>query len=149
MDIKARLYALCQQYVQQRIDTFQEAIDASRAAVNDETKSSAGDKYETGRAMAQLDQEKNMQQLVEAQSLKNALARIDPAQQSRSAAPGSLVITDKGNFYLAISAGKLELDGEVYYAVSLSSPIAKELLGKAENGQVQFNGMQYQIRKIY
>ena len=148
-NIKEQLYNFCEEYVKQRLYTVQQAIDAVKAAANDETKSSAGDKYETGRAMAQLEQEKNLNQLYEAQYLKNDFLKIDPLQKSKAIASGSLVITDKGNFYISISAGKIVLENEIYYAISNSSPIAKEFFGKSENQTVIFNGLKYLIIKVY
>jgi sortase (surface protein transpeptidase) len=56
--LKTRLHSLCVSYVGQRIETAQRAIAIAQASANEETKSSAGDKYETGRAMAQLEIEK-------------------------------------------------------------------------------------------
>ena len=63
--IKQELYKLCQTYIQQRILTAKQAIEAAQQAANNETKSSSGDKYETGRAMMQLEIEKDSAQLSE------------------------------------------------------------------------------------
>jgi hypothetical protein len=67
INIKESLYNHCMRYVQERIARIQNEIDLHQAAANEETKSSAGDKYETGRAMAQLDIERNSVQLREAE----------------------------------------------------------------------------------
>ncbi len=61
--IKTRLLALCHNYVDQRITNSKQAMDDAQAAANEEGKSSAGDKYETGRAMAQIERDKAAQQL--------------------------------------------------------------------------------------
>ena len=63
-------------YVHERIAATQEAIYTAQLSANEETKSSAGDKYETGRAMAQLEIEKNTAQLAEALKLKQMLKQI-------------------------------------------------------------------------
>jgi hypothetical protein len=52
--------------VHQRIASAEEAIRMAQESANQEGKSSAGDKYETGRAMAQLEIEKASGQLAEA-----------------------------------------------------------------------------------
>src|ERR1700754_5143664 len=49
----------------QRITTSRKAIDQAQEAANNEEKSSAGDKYETGRAMGHLQQEMHSRQLSE------------------------------------------------------------------------------------
>ena len=62
-DLKKKLYDLCIAYVQGRMDEAKLAIDEAQKASNDDTKSSAGDKYETGREMMQQETDRNMAQL--------------------------------------------------------------------------------------
>ena len=50
-------------------------VNAQEAA-NEEGKSSVGDKYETGRAMMQIERDKAAQQLDEALKLKNIIDQI-------------------------------------------------------------------------
>ena len=103
--MKKKLYELCLAFVDQRLGHIEQANATAKESANDETKSSAGDKHETGRAMAQLEQEKNAQQLNEALALREQLNKIDPLQRSSSIQPGSFVKTNLGNFYISISAG--------------------------------------------
>ena len=146
--LKFRLYQKCVGYVLQRLSHIQSAIDASTESGNDETKSSAGDKHETGRAMMQLEQEKNAKQLKETLELKKLLDRINSDQKSQIVAPGSLVITNKEKFYISISAGKIMIDTEIYFAISPSSPIALKLMGLATNQEMNFNGVVYSVKSI-
>ena len=62
--IKQTLYNFCVTYINQRMATAQQAIHTAQASANEETKSSAGDKYETGRAMMQLEIEKIVRSLL-------------------------------------------------------------------------------------
>lgn len=146
--LKSQLYNKCVDYVEQRMSHIQSAIEAATESGNDETKSSAGDKHETGRAMMQLEQEKNAKQLIETLELKKLLDRINPNQQSQRAALGSLVITNKEKFYISISAGKLEIDSEIYFAISPTSPIALKLIGLTVNEEMKFNNSLYSIQHI-
>ena len=146
--LKLQLYTKCVDYVNQRMSHIQAAIDAASESGNDETKSSAGDKHETGRAMMQLEQEKNAKQLIETLELKKLLDRINPNHQSQTVALGSLVITNKENFYISISAGKLMIDSEIYFAVSPTSPIALKLIGLKADQEMDFNGSLYSIRQV-
>jgi hypothetical protein len=146
--IKAKLYKFCMDYVQNRIATMQKAIDEAKEAGNDETKSSAGDKHETGRAMAQLDQEKNSKHLQEAILLKHTLEKLNWEQRADKVMPGSLVITNKGNFYIAIPAGKLMVDNIQYFAVSPAAPIAQAMMGLKAKVELEFNGEVIYISSI-
>lgn len=127
---------------------MQEAIDDAMQSGNNETKNSAGDKHETGRALLHLEQEKNSKQLYEAIALKEKLIRIDPYHSTNTINVGSIVLTTNGNFYISIAAGKLEIDGNVYFAISPSSPIAIKLIGKKPQQRVEMNGRHYEILSV-
>jgi len=126
--------------IEQRIATAREAADNAQQAANQEEKSSAGDKYETGRSMAQLEIEKNTVQLHEFARMKQELERISITVKGEQAQKGSLVYTSLGAYFLALSAGKITIDGEIYFAVSLQSPIGSVLLGAKEKDEIHFNG---------
>jgi hypothetical protein len=148
LQIKKQLYELCRQYLLKRIQTAEDAIKEAQASANDETKSSAGDKYETGRAMMQLEIEKNTVQLGEAMKLKRSLDLLKYEKEFEIIQPGSLVITDQGNFFIAISVGRLTLDNEVYAAVSSESPIATKLLGLKQNSSASFGNKVYTVISV-
>ena len=145
MSLKEELYKQCLNYVQSRMDAAQQGINEAQQASKDDTKSSAGDKYETGRAMMQQETDRNMAQLNEANKLKVALNRIPAAGISAIADSGSVVITNNGNFYLAISAGTLTVNGENYFAISPASPIGLKLKGLKAGDEFSLNGKLYQI----
>ena len=130
------------------MDAAQQAIDDAQRASTDDTKSSAGDKYETGREMMQQETNRNMAQLNEANKLKVALNKISPAIVTTKVDAGNVVLTDNGNFYIAISAGVLQVDGEKYFAISPSSPIGLKLLGQKQGDMFKLNDKTYQIKQV-
>lgn len=147
-DLKQHLYNRCLAYVQTRMEAAQLAIDEAQKASNDDTKSSAGDKYETGRAMMQQETDRNRQQLEETNKLKVALNRLNPAHTSDAVEAGSVVITDQGKFYMAISAGALRVGRETYFAISPASPIGLLLAGKTAGEKIMLNGKPYAITMV-
>ncbi|MGQ0829578.1 MAG: 3-oxoacyl-ACP synthase [Bacteroidota bacterium] len=146
--LKSLLYDKCLEYAEQRILNAQTAMNLVTESGNDETKSSAGDKHETGRAMAQLEQEKATKQLREALELRDQLLKIGPFKQSSSISNGSLVLTDQDNFYISIAAGKIQVDTTVCFAISSSAPIALAFMGSKPNQVVNFKGRNYRINDI-
>ena len=148
MNIKEELLKKCHQFVNNRLQNIEETISSNQTALQSETKSSAGDKHETVRAMLQLEMEKAGQQLANIQQMKETLAKIDVLKKSTNAHLGSLVKTNTGNYFLSISAGQLKADNELYFAVSVSSPIGKLLLGKSVNEQVMFNSKNIKLLSI-
>ena len=121
MTIKLKLLAFCRRVVETRLHGAEEVIRMAQASANEESKSSAGDKYETGRAMAQLEIEKASAQLAEAQKLMQTLEHI-PVTVSNVVRLGSIAYTNEGNYFLSIPAGTLILDDVTYYALSPVSP---------------------------
>jgi transcription elongation GreA/GreB family factor len=147
-DLKRELYSQCLNYVQKRMEAAQLAINEAQKASNDDTKSSAGDKYETGRAMMQQETDRNMVQLNEANKLKVALNKINPNIVADKAENGSVVLTGSGNFYIAVSAGVLTVNGENYFAISPASPIGLKLLGQKAGAEFKLNDKIYHIKQV-
>ena len=145
--IKQLLLKACSHFIEERSKTVNEIITSNQKALFSETKSSAGDKHETGRAMLQLEMEKASQQLVIISEMKEVLKRISIKNKSNIICLGSLIITTKVNYFLAISTGKIIIENKIYYAISTNSPIGKQLLGKKIGGVVPFN--EAKILNIY
>ena len=148
MNIKQELFNQCEAFVNKRLQTIEKIISSNQKALQSETKSSAGDKHETGRAMLQLEMEKAGQQLQSIQKMQLTLSKINLENISTNAHLGSLVETNNAIYFLSISAGEISLDNKKYYAVSVSSPIGKLLLGKKKNDELIFNGNKIKILKI-
>ncbi len=148
MNVKEVLFKQCETYVSNRLQTIEKIILDNQKALQSETKSSAGDKHETGRAMLQLEMEKAGQQLTGILKMQETLAKLDISKTTKIGHLGSLVITDKAAYFLSISAGKLTAFGNYFFAISVSSPIGKLLLGKQENDVVFFNEKEIKIIEI-
>lgn len=149
METKKALYNYCVDFVNQRIESIRQALSSARESADEETKSSSGDKYETGRAMMQIEMENQMIQLQEARKLEDALRLIRPEVRTERVQPGSLVITGQGNFYLTIGIGKISLDEKDYFILAPSSPLGQLLLDKKVSDEYTFNGRTFKITDVY
>ncbi len=148
MNIKKELYKQCQLYVNKRLQTVENTITSHQKALQTETKSSAGDKHETGRAMLQLEMEKASQQLSGIVQMKETLVKINIQANSEIACLGSVVETTTSNYFISISVGLLTVGTKKYFAVSASSPIGKQVLGKRVAESFSFKGNKSTIKKI-
>lgn len=148
MTLKEQLHQACLDYINQRIETAQSALDLANSSANEESKSSAGDKYETTREMLQQQIEKDSAALAEAVKQKQLLIQIGTGKQHEIIQPGSLVVTDKNNFYIAISAGALVIDGKKYLAISPSSPIGIQMIDKRTGDNFAFNNITHIIKAV-
>lgn len=145
---KQQIYDRCREIVAQRVKNAKDAMDSAQAAANDETKSSAGDKYETGREMMQQEMENNAVQLNEARKLKEILDRINPTKKYDTVQSGSLVITNNGNFYISVGLGKISVDGADFFAIAPSSPLGSLLMEKKAQDTVELNGRKFVLQQV-
>jgi len=146
--LKQQLYILCGEYIKSREAEIKNTLEEAREAANNETKSSAGDKYETGRETMQQEIDLNITRLNELNKLKQVLERIVPDQTGSSVMPGSVVRTSNGNYYIAIGAGKLKIDETTYFAISAESPIGEKLAGQKTGYKFDFNGKKFVIESV-
>ncbi|WP_262420224.1 3-oxoacyl-ACP synthase [Flagellimonas meishanensis] len=116
-----------------------------RESLDSETKSSAGDKHETGRAMVQLEQEKLSQQLSDIEKSRSVLRRIGIGSNTTKVSLGSLVKTSLADYFIAISSEVFIDNGNHVYCISAGSPMARLLIGKEMGEEFAFNGKKYTI----
>ncbi|WP_370226936.1 3-oxoacyl-ACP synthase [Mesoflavibacter sp.] len=147
-NIKTQLLQLCNQSLETRLQSVLAVIEDIKQSLQSETKSSAGDKHETGRAMLQLEREKAGHQLAEIEKTKQILSKINTELTSKNIGLGSVVFTTTSNYFISISAGEIKVESEVFYAISANTPIGQLLLGKSVGDKVTFRNMSFEITEI-
>lgn len=147
-ELKLRLYKHCLDYVNHQIDIINRALDDAQSAANDETKNSAGDKYETGRAMKQRESEVLVKRLNDYHALQKTLHFIDISKKCDHVRSGALVTTSIGVFFIAISADEVVIDNEEYCLISQESPIGAAMLNCKAGGSFQFRGKAVKILSV-
>ncbi|PKA98202.1 transcription elongation GreA/GreB family factor [Flavobacteriaceae bacterium MAR_2009_75] len=145
---KNDLIDYCHRFVANRMVRIQDNISGVQESLQSETKSSAGDKHETGRAMLQLEREKLGQQLSEAEKMKAVLNKVNINNEPTSVALGSLVKTSKASYFIAISAGEFKAGEDAVFCISVGTPIGRLLLGKSVGDSILFNENQFEILSI-
>ncbi|MDP4680950.1 MAG: 3-oxoacyl-ACP synthase [Cyclobacteriaceae bacterium] len=145
MMTKSVLYEKCMQIVDEKIKIAQDAMLAAQDSANAEGKSTAGDKYDTARAMSHIERDMYAKQLAESLQLKKVLDEIDVTKKSEKIKLGSLVKTSMGNYFLSAGLGIIKLEEETVFALSPFSPIGNLILGKKIGDSVIFKGQQIEI----
>ena len=144
---KIEILSLVQEKLKFKIDHLGKLIAETRAS-NNETKSSMGDKYETTREMVQ--QEINNLQLQLNGNLKaETVLKTLSVSAHEKVQTGSLVETNNGYFYIAISLGDLLFNDKKIFLISPESPLAKAMMGNCENEEFTLNNIQQKIIKIW
>jgi transcription elongation GreA/GreB family factor len=147
-ELKQILFDKCMHFVKEKISNLKNAIDSATISANQETKSSMGDKYETTRAMMHLEIENLSRQLTEWTNTLNELNNCNIETKNNIIKKGAVVITEKTNYFLIAACGKYELDGEVFFSVSVESPIGQLLLGKKCGDIISLRNQKFEIQQI-
>jgi len=148
LEFKKQVYQTCVELVEGKNQLLHSELLAAKESGNDETKSSAGDKHETGRAMAQLAQENLGKQLGQIQNLQKSIAAIKEGKESVIGENGALVQTNNMLLFLGISLGELTVNDKKVFAVSMVSPIGNLMLNKKVGDQVSFQSKPIKILEI-
>jgi len=125
---KENILQILKDKISEKIKIFENLIAETRASSND-TKSSMGDKYETGREMLQQEINNIQRQLNETLNQQNFLKKLN-TETCTKVQNGALVKTDKGFFYISVSAGEIVFAGKKIMTISSESPLAKAMFGK-------------------
>ena len=131
--------------MERRVLDLKEQMQTLSESAAMDSKSTAGDKHETSRAMVQLEQERTGKQLKEAGQQLSEFLKIDFQKSNALVSPGSLVQTDKGLFFIALALGKLQVEGQPVFSISIQSPLGKAFAGARQKDTVIFNGVSYQM----
>ncbi|MGA8854762.1 MAG: transcription elongation factor [Christiangramia sp.] len=148
MDIRNKLISVCKDTIDQKIEVVKKAMNGLKEDLENESKSSAGDKYETGREMINIEWNKLSVQLNEYDRLAQILKRIEDHKPSGNAILGSIVKTNAANYFISIPAGEVLAENEKFFAVGIQAPIARQLVGKGKGDNFNLNGKTFKIMEV-
>ncbi|TYC14086.1 hypothetical protein ES677_05955 [Bizionia gelidisalsuginis] len=146
MTTKKLLLQACKDNVEKRITDYRNEMALLAEAIENNDKESEDGDGGNGKLLNDL--EKNAGYLNEALKTRDFLAQINPNSTHTTAALGSIVKTESIVFYLSTSVGQIEIENEIYYAISLQSPIGMLLKGKSKTDSFTFNDKKYTVVDI-
>ena len=147
-ELKTKLLRFCNSQVDSRYSKIRQTIAGIEESLFEESKSSAGDKHETGRAMLQIDRENAGRQLLEVEKVAQLLNKMDVKAISDYARLGSLVYTDKFIYFISISIGTVSIEDISYLCVALNSPVGLLISGKKQGEEFILNGISHIIKSV-
>jgi len=147
-EIKSTLLIQIMDQLDEKIDSLSIEIASTIESRNNDTKSSAGDKFETGREMMQIELDKNEAQLNKTVKNKHDLSQINTMCTFTKVEFGSLVITNMGKYFISLPIGKVEVDGDSIYCISLASPLGQAMMHKYEKESFSFQNKEHMIEFI-
>lgn len=148
MSLKQEIINLINSQLQENISTLKKSISSSKESRDNDTKSSAGDKFETSREIINTEIQKGEVQLSKLFRLQNDLSIINTKKKFTNVEFGSLVTTNNFSYFISIPFGKISIHGKLYYAISLASPLGQQIFKKAKGDIISFNGNNFEILSI-
>lgn len=146
--MKTQLLEYLKNHLDARMQAALEAMQSAQSSANEETKSSAGDKYETARAMAQIERDRHAQLYDQLRQERAVLERIDAEFNFQRVGLGALVKTSAGYFFISVSVGLVEIEGTKVIAVSPQSPLGASLMGKQRGDSFLFQQKKCIIEEV-
>lgn len=135
----------CASFLRERKAEIDKQLRDLEESLGSESKSTAGDKHDTARAMTHLEQEKlGRRELLLSKEI-HLLSKITNESVPNTVELGSVVYLDRLTFFLGPSMGKIEVEGQQVMVISPSAPISQAMLGKKKGDTFTFNGIQREI----
>jgi len=149
IELKKSLQARCIELIQERINASQRLMDEAQLAANSESKSSAGDKYETSRAMNHLAKDMHAAQLAANRRELEALMNINCNRIAEKIGTGCFIKTAEVSFFIAAGLGKIVMDGQPVFLLSPAAPLSALLFKKNKGDELLFNKQQLMIEDFF
>ena len=145
---KPAVLQACLDLIAEKSTELRASIRDAQEAANEDTKSSAGDKFETTREMMTQEIDKANGQLSVLAEMKVLLDKVKPDGRMDKVGFGSLVTTNEGLYFFSVSLGKVPVDGETVYALSMASPMGQAMAGATTGQKVSFRGRDILVKSI-
>ena len=149
ISFKLKVHQHCQSLLSERIESINKTINDIQQSAKGEAKSSMGDKYETGAAVAHLEIEKQQSALYNLSRMQNIFDRIDPKAPKREILPGALLNTNHGWIYVAAGLGKIIVENIEVMVISPQAPITTILTAVLAGNTGALKGEEILIDQIY
>jgi transcription elongation GreA/GreB family factor len=148
LDVKKKLLAECVKKHTVSVESVKEAMVLAEEGANEE-QSNTEEQMESFRTQCFIDREMYAKQLQEGLSAFSTLNLISPSKINESVSLGSVIFTDKFNYFIGISLGKMEIDGQSFFVISTNSPIYQAMAGKKKGEKFSFRNQSYVINDVF
>lgn len=144
--LKNSLLDACIEKQQAMVQTAREAMKSiQESALAERSNEEMTDSFT---AQCQNEQSMYARRMHEANGVLTILERVKGVKPPHGIGFGSLVITDKMNFFVAASLGDFDMDGKKYFIISAQTPIYEAMDGKEAGDSFTFRGRNYKILEV-
>ena len=149
LSFKIKLREFCEDIIRHRINASKTMMESAQQSANSEEKSSAGDKYETSRAMGHLEKDMHARQLAENIKELASLQSVNCNMLYDKITIGSFIDAGKISFFIAAGLGKHNVEGRTIYFLSPQSPLAKIMMNKKAGDAFEFNKEKLTVADLF
>lgn len=146
--LKQKLVFHLNSMFQEKIINIQNEIRSMTPSQDSDTKNSAGDKHETSRALLHIELDNHKKHLAQLLAQKNELDMIDIRDTHHIIQFGSIAITSNGNYFFCVGIGKVSIDGDEWFCVSMVSPVGQAFQSKGPGDGISFNGLKITVKEV-
>jgi len=147
LEIKKKYFDACLHHQNQIIENLKELMNDSQQSANDY--GMPKDRYDSYRMQLLHKRDMYGQQLEKALEELTILKKVDISKEYNDVSFGAIVITDEQKLFISISLGKIEIEGETFYAVSVKVPFYDVIKGKKKGNTIDFRGKLYKILDVF
>lgn len=145
---KKDLLEFARTLIQEKIKRVELILAELDEGIMGESKSSAGDKHETGRAMLHLEQEKNRNIMAGLLGQNNLISQLEKLKEKELVTPGSVVDTGELVFFIGLGLGRFKVKNREVVFISDQAPLAQKIMGKRKNDVFEFMNKTYSITSL-
>lgn len=147
LKLKKTIIEKCFEMQQANAMHVENAMKEAQHSANDY--GSSEDSYDSFRGQMITNRDLYAKQLQKALNDINVLERINLLRENDKVEFGSVVITDKQKMFVAIAVGKVQVNGDSYFAISPNVPIFKAMNGLKIGDKFNLNGNKFTIEDIF
>ena len=146
-EIKKKLIDDCYTQVNSIIENLKSLMNEEQESANEYGQPK--DRYDSYRMQLLRKRDMYGQQLEKAMEELTILKRIDINKTNTEVCFGSVVITEEQKLFIAVSTGKIYIEDEVYYPVSIKVPFYQYIKGLKTGDKFTFNNKEHHIEDIF
>ena len=137
-------------HVDKDLEEAKARMASLKESLGAESKSSAGDKHETGRAMIHVEQERVQETVGRLEHMRGVLVqRATQGKAIQRVSPGALVETTGPWVLVGVPLGKVQLPDALVLCVGVEAPLAQQWHGAQPGDQVVLGSQQLTIQAIH
>jgi hypothetical protein len=144
---KQKLIELCKETQMKMVESAKSAMNEAQVALNEYGPNK--DRYDSFRDQLIGRRDMFASQYQKALSDLNVLEKINCQELKEKVEFGAIIVSDTSKFLIAISSGKIELNGDIYYAISPAVPLYKVMEGLKAGESFEFNGKKQTIKELF